>query len=121
MNVLCTLPLFHLPTCDHNLYTFAQSTQCLYINSYFVTFDFFIHVHTVCQMLQENMKEIETYYPNDSMCVYVSECYDFITPFFQCERNKSPCRNSALMYNVYASHRSRVYNMLKIYGDMKCK
>lgn len=74
-------------------------------------------------MLQDNMKEIEmkaTYYPNDSMCVYVSECYDFINPFFQCERNKSPCRNSALMY-VYVNHRSRVFNMPKMYSDMKCK
>lgn len=51
---------------------------------FYVTFDFFfIHVHTVCQMLQDNMKEIETYYSNDLMCVYVSECYDFITPFFR--------------------------------------
>lgn len=106
MNVLCTLPLFHLPTCDHNLYTFAQSTRCLYINSYFMShLIFFIHVHTVCQMLQDNVKEIETYYPNDSMCVYVSECYDFITPIFQCERNKSSCKNGAWMDNVYVNHR----------------
>lgn len=69
---------------------------------------FFIHVHRVCQMLQDNMKEIATYYPNDSMRVYVSECYDFITLFFQCERNKPPCRNNALMY-VYVNHRSRVF------------
>lgn len=109
------------------IYTFAQSTQCLYINSYFMShLIFFLYMciqYARCyQMLQDNMKEIETYYPNDSMCVYVSECYDFITPFFfQCERNKSPCRNSALMYNIYVNHRSRVYNMLKIYGDMKCK
>lgn len=46
MYVLCTLPMYHLSTRDSNLYTFAQSTQCLYICSYFVTYDFFfIHVH----------------------------------------------------------------------------
>lgn len=64
-------------------------------------------------MLQDNVKEIETYYPNDSMCVYVSECYDFITPIFQCERNKSSCKNGAWMDNVYVNHRSRVYNMMQ--------
>lgn len=37
MYVLCTLPMYHLSTHDRNLYTFAQSTQCLYIRSYFMS------------------------------------------------------------------------------------
>lgn len=54
---------------------------CTY--SYFMSHLIFLYMCiTVCQMLQDNMKEIETYYPNDSMCVYVSEFYDFITPLF---------------------------------------
>lgn len=45
MYVLCTSLMYHLSTQDHNLYTFAQSTLCLYICSYFLSHDFFIHVH----------------------------------------------------------------------------
>lgn len=57
MYVLCTLPMYHLSTHDRNLYTFAQSTQCLYIRSYFMSrmIFFFIHVH-VSDFCQKTMK-----------------------------------------------------------------
>lgn len=47
MYVLCTSPMYPLSTHNHNLYTFAQSTRCLYIHSYFMSrmVVFFIHVH----------------------------------------------------------------------------
>lgn len=37
MYVLCTSPMYPLSTHNHNLYTFAQSTRCLYIHSYFMS------------------------------------------------------------------------------------
>lgn len=83
MYVLCTLPMYHLSTHDRNLYTFAQSTQCLYICSYFMShMIFFIHVH-VSDFARKQWKR-DTYYQIDSMCVCLSkcECYDFITLFF---------------------------------------
>lgn len=53
MYVLCTLPMYHLSTHDRNLYTFAQSTQCLYIcKLFYVTYDFLYMC--MCQILPEN-------------------------------------------------------------------
>lgn len=51
-------------------------------------------------MLQDNMKEIETYYPNDSMCVYVSECYDFITPISSVREINLHAKTVLWMYNI---------------------
>lgn len=45
MYVLCTLPMYHLSTHDRNLYTFAQSTLFVHMQLFYVTYDFFIHVH----------------------------------------------------------------------------
>lgn len=67
MNVLCTLPMSHLSTCDHNLYTFAQSTQCLYINSYFMSHLIFFLYMCICQMLQDNMKRM-------TLIIQMSQC-----------------------------------------------
>lgn len=56
MYVLCTSPMYHLSTHDHNLYTFAQSARCLYICSYFMShMIFFIHVH-VSDLPENNEK-----------------------------------------------------------------
>lgn len=82
MYVLCTLPMYHLSTRDHNLYTFAQSTQCLYIRSYFMSrMILFIHVH-VSDFARKQWK-MDMYYQIDSICVCLSKCeyYDFITLF----------------------------------------
>lgn len=57
MYVLCTLPMYHLSPHDRNLYTFAQSTQCLYICSYFMShMIFFILVH-VSDFARKTMKK----------------------------------------------------------------
>lgn len=99
MNVLCTLAMFHLSTCDHNLYTFAQSTQCLYINSYFMSHLIFLYMF-ICQMLQDNMKRM-TLIIQMTQCVSIwVSVMTLLLFFFQCERNKSPCRNSKCI-NVY--------------------
>lgn len=95
MYVLCTLPMYHLSTHDRNLYTFAQSTQCLYIRSYFMSRMIFFLYMCMCRIFARKQWKIDTYYQIGSMCVYLSkcECYDFITLFFfQREINKSPCR-----------------------------
>lgn len=53
MYVLCTSLEYHLSTQDHSLYTFAQSTQCLYIYSYFESL--FLYM-CMCQIWQKTMK-----------------------------------------------------------------
>lgn len=52
MYVLCTSLEYHLSTQDHNLYTFAQSTQCLY--GYLKSHDFFFFIHVHVSNLTEN-------------------------------------------------------------------
>lgn len=69
MYVLCTLPMYHLSTHDRNLYTFAQSTQCLYICSYFMSHMIFLYM-CMCQILLEN-NEKETRIIKLIQCVSV--------------------------------------------------
>lgn len=89
--VLCTLPMYHLSTHDHNLYTFAQSTVFVHMQVLYVTYDFFfIHVH-VPDFCQKTMKKRHLL-PKDPMCMCVFELswvlrflYSFF--FFQCVGN----------------------------------
>lgn len=82
MYVLCTLPMYHLSTHDRNLYTFAQSTQCLYICSYFMSPMIFLYM-CMCQIFARIQWKIDTYYQIDSIFVYLCkcDCYDPITFF----------------------------------------
>lgn len=95
--VLCTLPMYHLSTHDRNLYTFAQSTQCLYIRSYFMSrmiFFFFLYM-CMCQILPENNEKKMTRIIKLILCVSIGVSVSvliLLLVFFQCERNKSPCR-----------------------------
>lgn len=54
MYVLCTLPMYHLSPHDRNLYTFAQSTQCLYICSYFMSHMIFFYTCACVRFCQKN-------------------------------------------------------------------
>lgn len=64
MYVLCTSPMYPLSTHNHNLYTFAQSTRCLYIHSYFmsrmVVVGFFFYTCACVRFLlcQQTMKQL---------------------------------------------------------------
>lgn len=99
MYVLCTSPMYPLSTHNHNLYTFAQSTRCLYIHSYFmsrmVVVVFFIHVHVSDFFCQKTMKQLTCIIKligcvffrvlvHVCACACVCQC-DFITPL-HCER-----------------------------------
>lgn len=93
--VLCTLPMYHLSIHTHNLYTFAQSTQCLYICSYFMSHMIFLYM-CMCQMLPENNEKLTCIMM--IQCVSILVCYDFINLFFQFERNKCRKQLSALWH-----------------------
>lgn len=78
MYVLCTSPMYPLSTHNHNLYTFAQSTRCLYIHSYFmsrmVVVGFFFLYMCMCQIsfVPANNETIDMYHQTDWMCVFPS-------------------------------------------------
>lgn len=83
MYVLCTLPMYHLSTHDRNLYTFAQSTQCLYICSYFVTYDFFILNTCACvRFCQETMKKRHVLSDWFNVCLFAWVIWFYSSFFF---------------------------------------
>lgn len=59
----CTSPMYLLSTRNHNLYTFAQSAQCLYIHSYFISHMIFFLYMCMCQIffVRENNEIIDMY------------------------------------------------------------
>lgn len=93
MYVLCTLPMYHLSTPDHNLYTFAQSTQCLYIRSCFMSRMIFFYTCACVRFCQKTMKKLTRIIkPIQRVSLWVSASVMILITLLQCERNKSPCR-----------------------------
>lgn len=91
MYVFCTLPMYHYQH-DHNLYTFAQSTQCLYICSYFMPHMIFLYM-CMCQILPDNNEKTHIQL-NQCVSIWESVSVMMLLPFFffLYERNKSRSR-----------------------------
>lgn len=120
MYVLCTLHMYHLSTHDRNLYTFAQSTQCLYICSYFMSHMIFLYM-CMCQTLPENNeKETRIIKLINCVSIWVSVSVMTLLLFFSVRENKSPSRKTVectVKYKVKMSSCQTIYAHFVLFSN----